>query len=136
MNNNIESNQAPESTVQSTNHSVTPEELAAFVAAVSERHYNGLKAAYPTYEHSWAIIRADNGGAAKFVRLVSRRCAGDGSAFCFVDLSNGNILKAAGWKAPEKKNPRGNIRVGDVSNLWNGAFTSHGGGLFTAYLRR
>lgn len=31
------------------------------------------------------------------------------SAHCFIDRTNGDILKAAGWKAPEKKNPRGNI---------------------------
>lgn len=33
------------------------------------------------------------------------------SVFCFVDLQNGNILKAAGWKAPAK-HARGNIANG------------------------
>lgn len=33
------------------------------------------------------------------------------NAWCFVDLSNGNILKAAGWSAPAK-GPRGNIANG------------------------
>lgn len=39
------------------------------------------------------------------------------SVHCFVDLSNGGILKAAGWKAPYKGGARGNIANGaaDVS---------------------
>lgn len=32
------------------------------------------------------------------------------SVFCFIDLSTGNILKAAGWKAPAK-HARGNIHT-------------------------
>jgi hypothetical protein len=51
----------------------------------------------------------------------------------FIDLTNGDILKADGWKAPAK-HARGNIRVGNAENLWNGAFTGHSG-LFVAYLR-
>jgi len=31
------------------------------------------------------------------------------SAWGFIDMTNGNVLKAAGWKAPAK-GPRGNIR--------------------------
>lgn len=31
------------------------------------------------------------------------------SVFCFVDVTNGNVLKANSWKAPETKNPRSNI---------------------------
>jgi hypothetical protein len=31
------------------------------------------------------------------------------SAHCFIEAETGNILKASAWKAPEKKNPRGNI---------------------------
>ena len=39
------------------------------------------------------------------------------SVHCFVNLSNGDILKAAGWKAPYKGGARGNIANGaaDVS---------------------
>jgi len=124
MNNNIAI--APESTVQA-NYSVTPEELAAFVAAVSERHYNGLKAAYPTCEHNWGTILASEGARVKFVRLVAG-IWGCRKAFCFIDLSNGNILRCAG-----EKNPSGNIRSGDASNLWNGAFAICGGGLHVRY---
>lgn len=35
--------------------------------------------------------------------------AGKGSAYCFIDLENGNIYKPAGYKAPDKKHVRGNI---------------------------
>lgn len=50
----------------------------------------------------------------KFIRLVrvefynGERRPG-GSAFGFVDKTNGNVLKAAGWKAPAKNFARGNI---------------------------
>ena len=39
----------------------------------------------------------------KYDRIVS-----DGWAFCFINKSNGDILKAASWKAPAK-HARGNI---------------------------
>lgn len=35
--------------------------------------------------------------------------SGSKSAHTFVDLSNGNILKADTWNRPCKKNPRGNV---------------------------
>lgn len=47
------------------------------------------------------------------------------SVHCFVERATGNILKAAGWKAPAKHS-RGNIRVGDASNWWNGAIGEYG----------
>ena len=34
---------------------------------------------------------------------------GLGTAYCFIDLANGNIHKANGYKAPDKKHVRGNI---------------------------
>ena len=34
--------------------------------------------------------------------------------FFFVDLSNGNLLKPATYKAPELKNPRGNVFDKDI----------------------
>lgn len=47
----------------------------------------------------------------KYIRVFITQYSGSRSAYCFIDKSNGDILKAAGWKAPEKKNPRGNIFV-------------------------
>lgn len=121
--------------------SVTPEELNDFVAALSARHNSGLHAEYPTTPCNWEVVICERGS--KYARLITtnedheKPQAGGytrRSAMGFVNLSNGDILKADGWARPAK-GPRGNIRVGDVSNLWNGAFTSYGGGLFAAYLR-
>ena len=46
-----------------------------------------------------------------YVRVFTERKddAWSRCAFCFVEVKTGNVLKAAGWKAPEKKNPRSNI---------------------------
>jgi len=44
----------------------------------------------------------------RYVRLV-KTSYGQRSAFGFVDKQNGNVLKAAGWKAPAKNFARGNI---------------------------
>lgn len=43
----------------------------------------------------------------KFVRIVSET-HGSRSAFCFVEIETGDVLKCAGWKAPAK-GKRGNI---------------------------
>jgi hypothetical protein len=50
------------------------------------------------------------------------------SVYCFIDASNGDLLKAAGWKAPAK-GKRGSIfndncDVGTVANM-------HGSGLYS-----
>lgn len=58
-----------------------------------------------------AVIEADFGK--KNCRIVKRErdqtgAIFGGSVFCFIDLENGNILKADGWKRPAK-GVRGNI---------------------------
>jgi hypothetical protein len=111
---------------------VSHQELESFVTALSNLHLAGLKAAYPTCELNWETLAYQRGQ--KYVRLVNIRNGQVSSAFGFIDLTNGNILKCAGWKTPAK-HARGNIRSGDASNLWNGAFTNGGGGLCVAYLR-
>lgn len=63
----------------------------------------------------------------KFARIVrddSQRCV-----YCFVDLSNGDILKADGWKKPAK-GKRGSIwnEGCDVGN--NKPCDLNGGGLY------
>lgn len=47
----------------------------------------------------------------KFARIVVMEQGRSTSVFCFVDLENGAILKAAGWKTPAK-HARGNIANG------------------------
>jgi len=111
---------------------VTPAELETFVAAVSARHLAGLKAEYPTCEVNHETVGVMPGK--KYARLVTQLNGSNRSAMGFIDLTTGDILKADGWKAPAK-HARGNIRIGSIENLFNGAFTSMGGRLFVAYLR-
>lgn len=100
---------------------VTPEELAEFITDLSAALNAYSRAEYPTCEANWEVCFHD--GGVKYARISKRSESGQHrGVHCFVDLANGNILKADGYKAPCKKNPRGNIRVGDASNRWNNAF--------------
>ena len=63
----------------------------------------------------------------KYIR-VYKSDHGQRSLYCFIDKSNGNVLKGKGWKAPERKNPRSNIY--DADSGMSGV-THHG----TTYLR-
>lgn len=47
----------------------------------------------------------------RYIKVVSVVFGGDRSVHCFVDRTNGDVLKAASWKAPAK-HPRGNINAG------------------------
>lgn len=91
--------------------------LEGFVATVQiniidsyQRHYKNL--AYPT-------ISVDAGS--KFYRIV--KTTNQRSVYCFVNKANGDILKAAGWKAPAK-HIRGNIF--DANYGWGKAVTEYG----------
>ena len=44
----------------------------------------------------------------KYVRIIRGGSVGK-AVHCFVERSTGSIWKAAGWKAPAKNFPRGNI---------------------------
>jgi hypothetical protein len=63
----------------------------------------------------------------RYVRIV-RESPGSRSSHCFIDTTNGNILKASSWKKPETKNPRGSIFDADGGES---AITPYG----TKYLR-
>ena len=62
----------------------------------------------------------------KYIKIVKNErgyTGGGGSVHCFVEIATGNVLKAASWKSPVKKNPRSNIFAADfgVSGLtWCG----------------
>lgn len=43
----------------------------------------------------------------KYIRVV--RQGYSRSVYCFIDTTNGNILKSASWKQPANKGIRGNI---------------------------
>lgn len=71
----------------------------------------------------------------KFAKVTTtqrddRRGDGQKSVYCFIDLSNGDLLKAEGWKKPAK-GKRGSI-LNENSDVGTVA-TVHGGGF---YVRR
>ena len=74
--------------------------LAAFVAAVQEGFdKQNAKMATNFPEGYYKPIKLEAGS--KNIRLVCT--AGHGrSVYCFVEKATGNVLKAAGWKAPAK----------------------------------
>lgn len=45
----------------------------------------------------------------KYVKVVSISGGGSRSTFCFVEKENGNIWRAASWKAPARNFVRGNV---------------------------
>ena len=60
----------------------------------------------------------------KYARITVRGGAGH-SAYCFVVMDTGDILKAASWESPAK-HARGNIRSGTKYDWWNKALTPWG----------
>jgi len=113
------------------NTPVTTEELAAAVSAISDAVLASNKASYPTCELNWETITLRSVGP-KYAKLARTRPGETkgGSVYCFIDVTNGDILKAAGWATPAK-GARGNIRVGTSATWFNGALTAYG----AAYLR-
>jgi hypothetical protein len=76
--------------------------LADAQRMVTERNLRS----FPTLKPSTLSI--DPNGR-KYVRIVIEAQSGTSrSVYCFIDSTNGNILKADGWKKPAK-GPRGNI---------------------------
>ena len=93
---------------------VTDSEIEKFRAAVEQLCNDAWKAAGFRYAAGIKIVV--NPGN-RYARLSRYEVNADGtrwgsseSVHCFVDRTNGNILKPAGWKSPVTKNPRGNIR--------------------------
>lgn len=76
--------------------------LARWLILAQELVTTNFVRQYPALVEFVPVLSIDPKGL-KYVRIVS-----DGSAFCFVDKSNGDILKSASWKAPAK-GARGNI---------------------------
>lgn len=82
------------------------EALATFVAGaqciLNEHHKQA------NYTNLVDILSIKRG--LKFAKIVRTRQDSPGSAsvHCFVDMTNGDVLKAAGWQAPAK-HARGNI---------------------------
>ena len=45
----------------------------------------------------------------KYVKIVTISGGGSRSVYCFVEKENGNIWRAASWKAPARNFVRGNV---------------------------
>ena len=58
----------------------------------------------------------------KYIRVVREAHEHDRSAHCFIDTTNGNILKAASWKAPELNHARGNLFDATGGLSWMGVY--------------
>ncbi len=86
-------------------------EISDRTALYDERHYDSLWASalaaghdrYTSYDVKWGR---------KYAKIVTGTTTSyssrNGSVFCFVNRENGDILKAASWKAPAK-HARGNV---------------------------
>lgn len=81
------------------------QELDAFVHALTVAKAAHMKAEFPMLEpvgYGYTVGK-------KYARITESK---RGGVFCFVDLANGDILKAAGFNAPAKNGSRGNIANG------------------------
>ncbi len=85
-------------------------DLVAFCAAIDAMIAKHFAEKLPEISHYNRPTEFERGK--KFARIV-RVDVSSRSAFCFVDLTTGDILKTAGWKAPAK-GVRGHIRNGSA----------------------
>lgn len=76
----------------------------SLVQAMSDEYY---KTKFPNLKTSQFTLMEGK----RYIRVVVTTAAGQGqrSSYCFIDKTNGNVLKSASWKQPERKHPRGNI---------------------------
>lgn len=85
-----------------------------------ENFVSGCQAICDQHTIGYSKISIDPRGM-KYVRIISNH-GGSNSVHCFVDKTNGDVLKAASWKAPAK-HARGNIfdeHNGLKSMQWTG----------------
>ena len=90
---------------------VTDADLAEWVAKVHEMRETHRLAKFPNLDPDSLTIERGR----KYARIVTNGTGnrgGNRSVYCFVRLDNGDILKAATWKAPAKY-ARGNIFAAD-----------------------
>ena len=91
--------------------------LEAFCTELQRRHAADYAENYPNL--TAPVFMTETGR--RYVRVVRVETSGCGrSAHCFVDRTNGNVLKAAGWKAPAK-HARGNVFTGDFGLTTRGS---------------
>lgn len=89
-------------------------ELLVPINAAIAKHYKA------TFSNLTAPTVSVDGNGKKFLRVsffkfvAERGKSYPESVYFFVDLTNGNLLKPATYKAPELKNPRGNVFDKDI----------------------
>jgi hypothetical protein len=97
--------------------SETDPKVTCFVQALEKLCNDHLRERFAILAERYRVVFTLETGP-KFIRVVRSEKAlkpedagnyGSRCVHCFIDRSNGNILKPAGWKGPEKKNPRGNL---------------------------
>lgn len=100
MTNPIEQAQAATAEVFAVQVGVFCVALQKFFAEHTAKQFSGMTP---------DVVSVDPGGK-KYIRIVRSRPDGTSrSVYCFIEVATGNILKAAGWKAPALNGPRGNI---------------------------
>ena len=88
---------------------LTPTDPA--VLAFVERCQTVVDAEYGTGQFR-QLLTVDPKGQ-RYLRIVTKRAGEEhGSVYCFIDTTNGDVLKSASWKAPAK-GARGNILAED-----------------------
>lgn len=83
----------------------TQSEILAFAAAIESERMKGYYSAASGLPDPKMTVEF----GPKYARIVKNDHGR--SVFCFVEIATGNIMMAAGWKAPAKNHPRGTIHT-------------------------
>lgn len=89
--------------------------FASFLDGANKIYRDYVESNFPNLISSLHHLRAEEGR--RYIKVIR-----EGSVHCFVDKTNGDVLKAASYKAPAK-HARGNI-FNDDNGL--GCMTPHG----------
>lgn len=97
----------------------TQETLEAFGKSIVDNFELWSKTHNNSYNSGKVSIEYEFGK--KYVRVI-RNDGSSRSVHSFVEISNGDVWKAASWKTPAKNHPRGNIsNITENISCWTGA---------------
>jgi hypothetical protein len=91
------------------------EKLTKWIEEARKAMEENTKKEFPTCDLNWCTLGADFGPTYIRVWRDSLKYSGRKSAYCFLDYE-GNIYKAAGWKAPAK-GIRGTIETKEPQSI-------------------